>query len=88
MRPLLSAHGESIAYSSIPLIHTLPQADQNALRAAFAKSLSVLWKGLAFVSGLGLLVSGFMKGLPLHSMKDDSWALKEKTDQEESSSAS
>lgn len=47
------------------------------VRNAFAGSLQTLWRVSIGLSGLGLLVSLGMKGLPLHTAVDGNWGLKE-----------
>lgn len=74
--------GTAIMYALIPDLSTLPQETLSEIQVAFAESLAVLWRVLAAISAGGLLVSLFMKGLPLHSTLDADWALKnEKEDQ-------
>lgn len=67
--------GTSIAYSIIPVIRDLPQPFKRDVQVAFAESLGVFWLVLIGVSGIGLLVSLFMKGLPLHTAMDRNWGL-------------
>jgi hypothetical protein len=72
-----------IAYSDIPAIFSLPQPSQDEVRDAFATSLATLWRVLIAFAGVGLLVSFLMKGVPLHSNKDEKWALQEGNAQSE-----
>jgi len=65
--------GTQIAFEVIPSIRNLPQPLKDEVRHAFARSLQVLWKVLAGISGLGLLSSLFMKHLPLHTSVDANW---------------
>ncbi|KAJ6572152.1 iron permease [Mycena capillaripes] len=65
--------GTQIVFEVIPSIRDLPQPLKNDVRHAFAGSLQVLWNVLAGISGLGLLVSLFMKHLPLHTSVDADW---------------
>ena len=63
-------------YALIPQISTFPLQTQSEVQVAFAGSLAVLWRVLAAISGGGLVVSFFMKGLPLHDTLDADWSLK------------
>ncbi|EMD31247.1 hypothetical protein CERSUDRAFT_100593 [Gelatoporia subvermispora B] len=76
-----SAHfesdGASMAYSIIPQIPKLSQPLQDEVRVAYAESISTLWVVLIAVSGLGLLVSLPMNGLPLHDEREPRWEMKE-----------
>ncbi|KAJ6585313.1 MFS general substrate transporter [Mycena capillaripes] len=65
--------GTQIAFEVIPSIRDLPQPLKNEVRHAFARSLQVLWNVLAGISGVGFLVSLFMKHLPLHTSVDTDW---------------
>ncbi|EGO00143.1 hypothetical protein SERLA73DRAFT_72881 [Serpula lacrymans var. lacrymans S7.3] len=78
-----SAQSTDIAYSIIPLIPQLPPATKAVVRQAFAVSLVLLWKVLIVVAGVGLLSSLLMKGLPLHTQKDEKWALQERQSERE-----
>lgn len=69
--------GVSIAYSIIPLIPSLEEPFRTEVRNAFAESLVVVWEVMIGVSGLGLLVSILMKGLPLHTEVDKNWGMDE-----------
>lgn len=51
---------------------------RSEVEVAFGGSLAVLWKVMAAISGVGLLVSLFMKGIPLHTTVDSDWAMKNK----------
>ena len=68
--------GVAIAFSAIPQIRSLPQPLKDEVRVAFADSLSVIWKVVVGVCGIGFLSSLFMKGLPLHTVNDEAWAPK------------
>jgi len=70
-----------LAYAVIPQIPTLPQPLKDEVRSAFAQSLAHNWIMLTVLSGLGLLVSLLMKGLPLHTERDERWALKDSQEQ-------
>lgn len=70
--------GISIAYAVIPQIPTLPQPLKDEARAAFANSLSLLWKIMAGIAGAGLLSSLPMLEVPMHSLTDEDWGAEEK----------
>ncbi|KAI0341072.1 iron permease [Trametopsis cervina] len=67
--------GVAIAYSIIPGIPELPEELQGQVREAFAESIAVIWQVMIGISGIGLLASLFMKGLPLHTYTDAAWTL-------------
>ncbi|KAJ7437589.1 iron permease [Mycena galericulata] len=67
--------GTAIAYSIIPLIRTLHEPLKSEIQVAFAESLRVVWQVLIGISGVGLLVSLAMKGLPLHTDVDAKWGI-------------
>ena len=69
--------GVSLAYSAIPIIKTLDEPLKSEVRAAFADSISIIWKVMIGVSALGALASLLMKGLPLHTDVDEKWGLEE-----------
>ncbi|KAF8520865.1 MFS general substrate transporter [Hysterangium stoloniferum] len=66
--------GVAIVYSVIPQIQNLPEPLNDQVRQAFVDSLRRVWITLAAISGLGLFVSLFMRGLPLHKHTDEKWA--------------
>ncbi|EIN09718.1 MFS general substrate transporter [Punctularia strigosozonata HHB-11173 SS5] len=67
----------NLAYAAIPIIRALPQPLKDQARHAFAESLATVWRLLIAVAGVGLIFSLPMKGLPLHTMKDENWAMRE-----------
>lgn len=69
--------GAALAYSAIPTIPTLEEPLRTEVRQAFAESIRVIWQVLTGISGLGLLCSLPMKGLPLHTQVDENWGLEE-----------
>jgi len=68
----------SLAYSIIPCVPTLTGPVKDEIRAAFADALQTIWRIMIGVSGAGLLTSLLMEPFPLHTMKDENWALEEK----------
>ncbi|KAF8520682.1 MFS general substrate transporter [Gautieria morchelliformis] len=70
--------GVAITYAVIPQIRDLPEPLKDEVRQAFVDSLRLIWNVMAGISGLGLLSTLLMKGLPLHATTDEAWALKEK----------
>ena len=67
--------GLSFAYSIIPMIKTLPEPTKTVVQHAFADSILVIWQVMIGLSGLGLIVSLAMKGLPLHTEMDKRWGI-------------
>ncbi|OSC99153.1 Mfs1.1 [Trametes coccinea BRFM310] len=65
----------NVAYAVIPLIPTMAQPEKDLTRKAFAESLAIIWRMLTAVAGVGLIASFFMKGLPLHTQRDENWAV-------------
>ncbi|KAF8121641.1 hypothetical protein EV363DRAFT_1301762 [Boletus edulis] len=79
--PFVGLQGTSIVYALIPELSKLPPQTLSEVQAAFANGLTVLWRVLAALSGVGLLMLLFLRGLPLHNTLDEDWALKnEKAD--------
>ena len=68
----------ALAYSLIPVIPTLQGSLRTEVQDAYAKSIAVIWQVMIGVSGIGLIASLFMKGLPLHTQTDKQWGLQEK----------
>lgn len=78
--------GIEIVYSAIPQIPSLSEPLKSQVQEAFLDSIRTIWKVLAGLSGLGLISSLFMEGLPLHSVTDETWALKNKEQEKETQS--
>ncbi|KAI9059060.1 iron permease [Trametes sanguinea] len=70
--------GVEIAYASIPLIHDLPEPLRTEVRAAFATSMSVIWKTMAGLCGVGIVTLFFMKEVPMVKHTDETYGLQEK----------
>ncbi|KAH0828929.1 hypothetical protein J3R83DRAFT_2353 [Lanmaoa asiatica] len=79
--------GTAIIYALIPRISVLPPETRSEILVVFAGSLAVLWKVLAAISGVGLLASLFMKGLPLHDKLDEDWTLERQMNEREALSS-
>ncbi|TBU22577.1 MFS general substrate transporter [Dichomitus squalens] len=73
-----------IAYSSIPIIQTLPQPLQTEVREAFASSLKLVWQVLLAFCGAGLLSATMQKQIALHDKMDDRWGLEQVTKEKDS----
>ncbi|KAJ3733198.1 iron permease [Lentinula guzmanii] len=73
--------GAAIAYSIIPRIPSLQEPLKTEVRTAFAESLRVLWQVMLGVSGMGLLISLTMKGLPLRTELDRKWGVRDDKNQ-------
>ncbi|THH02025.1 hypothetical protein EW026_g762 [Hermanssonia centrifuga] len=72
--------GAEIAFSVIPVIHTLPEPLKHQVQVAFANGVSKIWLVMIAIGALGLISSLFMKALPLHTEVDDKWGLEGKED--------
>ncbi|EMD31220.1 hypothetical protein CERSUDRAFT_100570 [Gelatoporia subvermispora B] len=66
-----------LAYAIVPQIPGLPQPLKDQVRAAFAQSLAHNWIMLTALSAVGLAASLMMKSLPLHTDRDERWAIPE-----------
>ncbi|GAA5882584.1 hypothetical protein JCM3774_002731 [Rhodotorula dairenensis] len=67
------------AIAAIPYIKDLDEPLRTAVRAAFADSLKVVWQTCIGLSGLGLVLSLFIKNMPLATSTDEeNWGLREK----------
>ncbi|TCD71948.1 hypothetical protein EIP91_000080 [Steccherinum ochraceum] len=73
----LFPEGLQIAYAAIPVIGTLEEPLRTEVRVAFAESLSVIWKTMIGISGLGLISLLFMKEVKLISTVDKRFSLKQ-----------
>lgn len=65
------------AIAAIPLIATLPEPQQTEVRVAFASSMSVIWKTMIGISGLGLLSVLLIKEEPMNRSTDDAYGLQD-----------
>ena len=72
----LSANA-NIAYTAIPLVPTLPQPVRDEARRAFAESVATVWRMLIAIAGVSLLAARPMRGLPLHTARDERYTMKE-----------
>ncbi|KAI1790040.1 Mfs1.2 [Ganoderma leucocontextum] len=75
----------NVAYAIIPLVSSMEQPAKDLTRRAFAASLGTVWHVLIVVAGVGLLASLMMEGLPLHTQKDEDFAMKSGEADEEKS---
>ncbi|KAF8996786.1 MFS general substrate transporter [Cyathus striatus] len=78
--------GIPLVYTIIPSISALPQPVRDSVREAFAGGLQLMWKILAGVAGLGLVVSFAMAEVPMADATDENWGLDEKQKAEASQS--
>lgn len=78
------AEGSAIAYSAIPLLSSLKEPLNQAVRIGFADSIRVIWQVLIGVGTLGFVVSLGMKHMPLHTSLDRDWGLQDPIVDEES----
>ena len=71
-----SSTSANVAYAVVPLVAGLPQPVKDETRHAFAAALVPVWRMLIGVTGAGLIAALPMRGLPLHTMRDESYAIK------------
>lgn len=78
------AEGLELAYAAIPIIPTLAEPLQSQVQDAFAASLSVVWKTMVGISGIGLISVAIMKDIPLNAVLDERFGLdvKDKSEKE------
>ncbi|KAK0191701.1 iron permease [Armillaria mellea] len=72
-----SSQGD-VVFDVIPLLQELEEPLLGEVRAAFASSLQRIWQVMAGISGVGLLVSLFMRHVSLHTSVDSDWGAVEK----------
>lgn len=77
-----------IAYAAIPQIKLLEEPLRSQVRVAFASSMSVIWQTMIGIAGLGLLFSLLMAEVPLQTVVDENYALKEERRNPDTESAS
>ena len=70
--------GVEIAYAAIPIVRDLAEPLRTEVRVAFADSLSVIWKTMIGISGLGLLSVLFMREIVMRDNTDERFGLHEK----------
>lgn len=73
----LPAGGE-FAYSAILGIRDLPPDLKSEVQHAFVESLRGIWIMMGVLSGVGLISSLGMKGLPLHTVTDEAWGMEQR----------
>ncbi|KDE09667.1 hypothetical protein MVLG_00073 [Microbotryum lychnidis-dioicae p1A1 Lamole] len=72
-------HGNAeIAFPAIPIIPTLAEPIRSQVREAFASSLRVIWLVMIGISGLGLIISFFLRDIELTKEMDDKWGMSDK----------
>ncbi|KAJ7595489.1 major facilitator superfamily domain-containing protein [Mycena floridula] len=69
--------GAQIAFAAIPVIKDLPEPLRTEVRAAFATSMSLVWKVMIGVAGLGFLTLPFLKEIPMLTHTDEKFALQQ-----------
>ncbi|OCH84463.1 MFS general substrate transporter [Obba rivulosa] len=74
--------GVALAYATIPKVASLSEPARDAVRAAFAQSIAVIWRVMIAVAVLGLAVSLMMKAVPMHAQTDENWGLEKSRDGE------
>ncbi len=68
---------DNVAYAVIPLVPAMAQPEKDLARRAFAHALQTLWRVAIGVAGGGLLASLPMRALPLHTQRNENWAVGE-----------
>ncbi|KAH8103096.1 iron permease [Cristinia sonorae] len=69
--------GLEIAYAAIPAIRSLQEPLRTEVRVAFADSMSIVWKTMIGISGLGLLSLLFLQEIKMVSHTDATYGLTE-----------
>lgn len=69
--------GVEIAYAAIPVIRTLDEPLRTEVKNAFAESMSVVWKVMAGIGGLGFLSLALIREIPMQVATDDRFGLHE-----------
>ncbi|TCD64696.1 hypothetical protein EIP91_003770 [Steccherinum ochraceum] len=72
--------GVEIAYAAIPVIKDLPEPLRTQVRVAFADSMSLIWKSMIGITGLGLISLLFLKEIPMRENTDATYGLEERGD--------
>lgn len=67
--------GLDIAYAAIPVIKDLPEPLRTEVRTAFADSMSIIWKTMIGISGLGLISLLFLQEIKMISHTDATYGL-------------
>jgi len=65
-----SGKGAELAYNIIPTISGMKEPIQTEVRKAFADSLRKLWIAMVAFAGAGLVLSLFLKEVPMHRVTD------------------
>ena len=69
--------GLEIAYAAIPVIKDLSEPLRTEVRVAFANSMSIVWKSMVGICGLGLISLLFLKEIKMNSHTDTNFGLTE-----------
>lgn len=64
-----------IAYAVIPMIHNLEEPLRSQVRQAFSLSMSIVWKTMVGISGLGVLTLLLMREVPMNISTDETYGL-------------
>ena len=67
---------DNVAYAVIPLVPGLPAPEKAAAQRAFAEALALVWRVLIAFAAAGLAASLAMRGLPLHTLRDETYAMR------------
>ena len=67
--------GVEIAYAAIPEIRTLSEPLKTQVRVAFAESLSLVWKSMVGIAGIGVLALFLLKEVEMKTHTDSKFGL-------------
>ena len=76
--------GVEIAYAAIPVIKDLPEPLRTEVRVAFADSMSLIWKTMVGLSGLGLISLLLLKEIKMIEHTDATYGLSDGAKQTQS----
>lgn len=68
-------NGVEIAYAAIPAIRALDEPLKGEVKAAFASSMSVIWKVMIGIAGLGLVSVALLEEVPMKKDTDRRFGL-------------
>ncbi|THG95258.1 hypothetical protein EW026_g6357 [Hermanssonia centrifuga] len=73
--------GVEIAYAAIPIINGLEEPLRGEVKEAFASSMSVIWKTMIGIAGIGLLTVLLLKEIPMKAFTDETYGLSQRKEQ-------
>ncbi|OCH96313.1 iron permease [Obba rivulosa] len=78
--------GQELAFAAIPSINNLPEPLRDEVRAAFAKSMSIIWKSMIGICALGFISLLLLQEVEMKVEKDNTFGLDHKNNSEPGSS--